>query len=283
MSNSISKPNQHTNRTSHVELPTGAEIMHISDAEEKRELLPDKQAIHYPNFGVIKKIFEYYHLSSSIFTTPDLTPQHILDTGKEQVDQLVEMLLGKLLNEEEVVLLQEAYDYLSEEDEPQPSDYIFVFGAKTPLRPQKAIELYNAGLAKKIILSGRGPFYGKSEDITEADQYAEIVTQAGVPLEDIIIENASITIPDNIRRTLNMMDAEGIPYASFIIVNSPYTQRRGWCTWKKHTPDSVAIYRVNCETGPDFARDNWYKNEKGLKVVLGEFVKLRETVAFNDA
>lgn len=257
--------------------------MHISDAEEKRSLSRDRQVIHFPSFETIKRIYDYYGLDTEIFDTPDLPAQYILDTGGHQIDSLVKTILGKELSNEEIELFKEAYAYLAEEDGPEPSDYIYVFGAKTPLRIEKAIELYKKGFAPKIIVSGRGPFYREEDASTEAERYAELALKAGIPREAVIIEKESITIPDNVRRTLNMMDAQEMPYASFIIVNSPYVQRRGWCVWKKHTSDNVVIYRVNSETGEKFAPDAWYKNEDGLRVVLGEFIKLRNTIAFNDA
>ncbi|MBP9762586.1 YdcF family protein [Patescibacteria group bacterium] len=276
-------PSSLTSRTSHTELPKGDEIMHISDAEEKRALLPEKQAIHFPNFETIKRIYDYYGLDTEIFDKSDLPAQYILDRGGHQIESLVKMILGKEISNEEVKLFKDAYAYLAEEDAPEPSDYIFVFGAKTPLRIEKAIELYKTGFAPKIIVSGRGPFYGEGNASTEAEHYAELALKVGIPQEAVIIEKESITIPDNVRRTLNRMDAQEMSYKSFIIVNSPYAQRRGWCVWKKHTSENVAIHRVNSATGERFASHLWYKNEDGLRVVLGEFIKLRNTIAFNDA
>lgn len=257
--------------------------MHISDAEEKRALLPERESIHFPNFETIKRIYDHYGLDTEIFDAVDLPPQYILDTGGDQVESLVKRILGKELSNDENRLLSEAYRYLAEEDAPAPSDYIYVFGAKTPLRIEKAIELYQKGLAVKIIVSGRGPFYTEGNTSTEAELYAEFALKAGVPQQALIIEKESITIPDNVRRTLNLMDAQGMPYTSFVIVNSPYAQRRGWCVWKKHTGEHVTIHRVNSATGEKFAPHQWYKNEDGLRVVLGEFIKLRNTMAFNDA
>lgn len=282
-SNSHSSDHPQTNRTSHTQLPAGDEIMHISNAEEKRELLAERQNVHFVDFSSIKVVYEKFGMDTAIFDTPDLTPQFILDTGNSLTNQLVTTLLQKELSNQEVQLLKDCYSYLSEQDEPQASDYIYVFGAKTPLRIEKAIELYQQGLAPKIIVSGRGPFYGNKQTTTEAGIYSAIAQAAGVPRSAIIVEDASITIPDNVRRTLNMMDANSMPYSSFILVNSPYTQRRGWCVWKKHTPEAVKLYRTNCAAGVKFDSDNWYQNEDGLKVVLGEFVKLRNTIAFNDA
>ena len=273
----------HTSRMSHLELPQGNEVMHISDAEEKRPLLSQKKAVHYVDFSSIRKIYEHYQCDSYIFKTSELGAPEILERGRQETERLVSVIASKIPSKTEIKLLKNAYSYLSEEDKPQPSDFIYVFGAKTPLRPAKAADLYRQKLAPKIILSGRGPFYGKVGDVAETERYAAITLEAGVPNSALIVEDASITIPDNVRRTLNMLDAQHIPYRSVIIVNSPYTQRRGWCVWKKHTPDSVAIYRVNAETSRKFDADHWYKNQDGLKLVLGEFVKLRNTVAFNDA
>lgn len=272
-----------TQRKSHIELPAGDEIMHISDAEEKRPPHLDKQNIHYPDFDTIRELYRRYSLDTTIFDNSDLTAQHILEVGGKLLDELVLMLLDKKPSKVEVQLFKRAYNYLSEEDKPVQSDYIFVFGARTPLRIQKAIDLYRKGLARKIIISGRGPFYGKTEGMTEAERYAGIALKQAVPQKALVIENGSITIPDNVRRTLNMMDAKDMGYKSFVLVNSPYTQRRGWCVWKKHTSDEVKLYRVNCNTRSSLSRDNWFKNEDGLRVVLGEFVKLRNTIAFNDA
>lgn len=278
----MSKSNPHSQRTSDIDLPAGDEIMHISDAEEKRVLLPEKKEVHYPVFSTIISIYEHFGLDPDIFISPNLTPQHILDTGRMHVEKLTKIILNIKLSQKEIHLLQNAYEYLSEEDVPEISEYIFVFGAKTPFRPQKAVELYNRGLASKIIFSGKGPFYSNNVE-TEATQYADIALEAGIPNHALIIEDASITIPDNVRRTLNMMDRLQMPCSSFILVNSPYTQRRGWCSWKKHLPDSVKVHRVNCETGDQFKPTTWYTTEVGLKVILGEFPGLRNTMAFNDA
>ncbi|MBI2797844.1 YdcF family protein [Candidatus Saccharibacteria bacterium] len=274
-------PNQHTKRKSHLGLPAGNEIMHISNAEEKRE--PVQKSKHFVDFRTIKNVYNHFDLDTAIFDKPGLEAKNILDSGGELNSKLVGLILNAQLSTAEIGLLQSCYSYLSEQDEPKAADYIYVFGARTPLRVEKAVELYREKLAPKVIFSGRGPFYGKSEDTTEAEQYAAIALKSGVPESDIIIEDGSITIPDNVRRTLNMMDAKDMTYDSFIVVNSPYTQRRGWCVWKKHTAANVQIHRINSRTKPEFSSEGWYKNQNGLLLVLGEFIKLRNTIAFNDA
>jgi uncharacterized SAM-binding protein YcdF (DUF218 family) len=179
-------------------------------------------------------------------------------------------------------LFDSAYEYLSEEDNLQASDFIFVFGAKTPLRAEKAAELYKKGLGENVVVSGGSPFYQPDEEVG-ADRYRRILVENGVPQGQIISENRSITMPDNVRSSLNLLDNYGINPRSMILVNSPYAQRRGWSIMKKYLPGSVSLYRVNSDVDQELSKDQWYKQEKSLRVVLNEFIKMRAGVVSNTA
>ena len=47
--------------------------------------------------------------------------------------------------------------FLHLEDEPQPVDLSFVLGSATPSSIDPAIDLFKAGLTKRIWISGKGP------------------------------------------------------------------------------------------------------------------------------
>lgn len=66
------------------------------------------------------------------------------------MNKLVNLIQDKSLSSQERTVLLTEYDYLSDEGEPHKSDSIFVFGATTPFRIQKAIELYGADLASNV-------------------------------------------------------------------------------------------------------------------------------------
>ncbi|MBW4061487.1 YdcF family protein [Candidatus Saccharibacteria bacterium] len=270
-------------RTNHLELPTGSEIMSITNAEEKRSLPRERQLVHFPDFETIRAIYDHFGLDTSLFDERELSASTVLDEGAKQVHALSKLILDNNTNQPCQNLFDAAYDYLAETDKPEAADAIFVFGAPTPARILTAIELYHQGLAPKLIVSGKGPYYGSNESITEAGKYADIAVHAGIPAHAIIVEAASITIPDNVRRTLNLLDTLQQVYQSIIIVNLPYTQRRGWCVWKKHTPEGTTIYRVNSATVPQYRRGQWSKNIDGLNLILGEFIKLRVQISFNDS
>lgn len=272
---------QKSSRASNRHLPSGSEISRIAAAEMQRPHAAGKDGVRYVEFGAIKKLCEHFGISPALFELDDKKPDEILDRGGVLLEELIQTILGTEPQGETSRVLDGAYDYLSEDDPAQPTDLIFVFGGKTPLRIQTAIERYQQGLAPRLLISGRGPFYGTSSDVTEARQYADTAIAAGVPESAIILEEASITLVDNIRRSLNLLEEMGASFSSITIINSPYVQRRGWCMWRKYLPDDVRLLRANCGTGPKFARNEWYKSEDGIRVVLGEFIKLRNAVSFD--
>ena len=251
--------------------------------EAKRALPKGKESIHYAEFSAAKKLLNTFKLSIDYFEQ-DLT---FVDLEKydliTEVNNTGSILLRNILaNPQLIEIYNQVYDYLAEEDEHTQSDLLFVFGAKTASRAEKAIELYQQGLAPKIMFTGGSPFYAQKEK-SEATIYKEIALQAGLPEKDIITETKSITIPDNIRTSLNQLDAIQMKFKNITLINSPYAQRRGWAVFKKYTPNIINIYRVNCATAEKFSRDHWYRNEEGIKVIFNELVKLKLAVILNTA
>ncbi|MDX2776606.1 YdcF family protein [Streptomyces caniscabiei] len=117
----------------------------------------------------------------------------------------------------------------------------------------------------------------------EAKRYKDILIALGVPAQAVITEDKSITIPDNVRHSLTLLKERQIHFDSITIVNSPYAQRRGWAILKKRLPQHVKVYRVNSDCADIYKKENWYKQEETLRVVLNEFVKMRASVVYNTA
>ena len=267
-------------RTDHTQIPGSSEIDSIVAAEAERPKLVSKLNARYADFASIIKLYDLYKMDVSVFRDGFLTSHQILDAGAKDIPYLIQRIMHDDQNRQ---ALDEVYDYLAEEDKPEPAQFIFVFGSKANYRAEKAIELYKNNLGQKIIFSGHMPSYTDKQQTPEAKLHAELAIKSGVPQENIIVEPKSITIPDNVRRTLNMLDQKSIAYNSFILVNSPYSQRRGWCVFKKYTEDSVKITRCNSLTKTEYDREHWFKNKEGIAMVIGEYFKLRNAVSFNDA
>jgi len=267
------------------QLPSAEELRKIRAAEVERPIAVGKESVHFVGFSAIIALAERAGVNAAVFasefSSEEVYTQDIFAQGSEAVVAIKEWLLQSPDAKEAVC--DDVYDYLAEEDAPETSDIVFVFGAKTPLRIEKAIELYNKGLGKKLLVSGRGPHYAEDEKESEAQTYARIAVEHGVPQVALVIETQSITVPDNVRASLNVLDEQNVAYQSISLVNSPYTQRRGWAHFKKYTPESVTLRRVNCTTGENFRRGTWYRNPTGIDVVLGEFIKLKVAVSLNTA
>lgn len=214
-------------------LPGDEELDRILAAEEFRPLPLGKESIHYPRFDSVVALFDSYDQDTKLFADDDLDIHDVVSLGKQLLDQVVPVMLAKAPTLQAVELFNEAYDYLAEEDKPKPSDLMFVFGAKTPLRAEKAAQLYLAGLSKRIMVSGGSPIYAPSSSQAEAQNYKDLLIAAGVPEQAVLLEDKSITVPDNVRRSLNLLDVYGAAFQSIILVNSPYVQRRGWAIFKK--------------------------------------------------
>jgi hypothetical protein len=274
-------------RNDFSQLPTAGELQGILSAEIKRALPSGKEDVHYFDFTPLIELAEYFGVPSDSvvrdYSIHEIAEHDPLDTGKKFIEDLKAKLLGKELSRGDVAVCNAAYGYLVEQDEPTDADLIFVFGAKTPLRIEMAIELYKRGYSKLLMVSGRGPHYATNQPETEAQTYAHIAVAGGVPEGEILIENKSTTIPDNVRGSLNLLDEKHRSFESIILVNSPYTQRRGWAHFKKYLPDRVRLVRINSETGAEYKQDTWYKNPKGIDVVLGEYLKAKVAVSLNTA
>jgi uncharacterized SAM-binding protein YcdF (DUF218 family) len=270
-------------RTNNTVVPEGEELRIVLEREAKRAVPEDKLTIHYPHFETIIALLEHFGFSSNNFTDDTLDIYEVLARGKKLVDELSQKILNQDLSNREIILLDDVYDYLTEEDHPEKSDLIIVLGGKTLLRAEKAGELYLKGLAKKVLVSGSRPIYGNPDEKTEAEKYKEVLLRNGVKEKDILYEDQSISMVDNVRRSLNMLDEIGFSFDSLIVVTSAYCQRRSWVLFKKLLPDSITLYRVNSEVTEPYKKNNWYTREDTLKVVLNEFLKMRASVIYNSA
>ena len=224
-------------RANFTQLPDPKELQDILAIEARRKLPVGKKKAHYPDFLLIMELSDRFNLPFDIFSK-DYNPKtleryDVVEDGEKLIEQLKDRILSSKPSTENTELFSKIYDYLSKQDKLEKSDLIFVFGSKTLARIERAIELYKNNFSNLIIISGGNPIYEQDKKVSEAERYKLVALEKGVPEKDIITESKSITIPDNVRSSLNLLDEKGIKFNSMILVNSPYVQRRGWCHFKK--------------------------------------------------
>ncbi|WP_439481960.1 YdcF family protein [Cyclobacterium plantarum] len=137
----------------------------------------------------------------------------------------------------------------------QPSDAIFVLGSHDTRVAERGAVLWLEGMAKYLILSGGlGNFTQGIWDEPEADKFARIAMEMGVPEKAILVENQSSNTGENIRFTQHLLEKKGLDFRQFIVVQKPYMERRSYATFKKHWPEKtlwVTSPRISFEAYPN--------------------------------
>jgi len=267
-------------RTSSTQLPSYKELSDILDSEARRKIPKEKEGRHYSDFTTIINLLESFDLSTDFFIRRVQFEDYKDATLFEKVVIVYNDLVTNVLSAQNDTTSQkffnDVYDYLAEEDKLQKADLIFVFGSKQIFRTEKAIKLYKQRYASKILISGKSPFYEREENVvSEAESLGEFAVKRGVPEDVLILEKEAISVPDNVKRSLNLLEKENIPHSSIILVNSTFSQRRGWVHFSKMSNEGTKLLRVNADKVTErFSREGWYRDEVGTRVIIKEFFGL---------
>jgi len=179
------------------------------------------------------------------------------------------------MNEEILTLAQTLWDYHHMLHQLEKSDCIFVLGSHDKRVAVRGAQLYLDGYAPLLIMSGG--LGNLTKDIwteSEADQFAAIALEMGVPTEAILVENKSTNTGENILFTQELLKAKGLDPQSFIVVQKPYMERRSYATFKKHWPDKQLLV-----TSPQLSFTA-YPNaeiplERVINVMVGDLQRIR--------
>jgi len=155
------------------------------------------------------------------------------------------------------------------------SDCILTLGSHDLRVANRAAELYLQGLAPLLIMSGGlGNVTKGVWTVPEADQFAQIAINMGVPEKDILIENKSTNTGENIQFTGELLKANQLDPQSFIVVQKPYMERRSFATFKKHWPDKELVV-----TSPQLSFDEYpneeISKERVINIMVGDLQRIR--------
>ncbi|MEI7742012.1 MAG: YdcF family protein [bacterium] len=180
--------------------------------------------------------------------------------------------------------LQKIVDFLCEgvsESELPKADAIFVFGNHRPFPAEQAARLYKLGAAPKIVISGNRPlnpnplFTIPKEFSCEADYYASIIENAGVPRSALILERQATNTLENIQFGMRECRRLGFEPRKLILIAIPQLLRRSIATFKRQFPE------VEC-VGNRFELPTSAFTEATVKRMLGEFERYIEYAAKGD-
>lgn len=132
------------------------------------------------------------------------------------------------------------WDYLRLHQPLAPAHAICALGSDSTRVAQYAADLWQQGYAPYLIVSG-GQAHRSKDGQTEAEIYATIARDQGVPEDRILIENRATNTGENIMFIKEILQEKRFDFDSFILVHKPYMERRVWATFKKMWPKASCI------------------------------------------
>lgn len=258
-------------RTHARDLPSTQEILTMMALEVTLAPTSNK---HFPNFDSLRSWLEFLDLPTTILESTSF------EEVQNNVLQIKPQLVEQTLKCKPVEILSTVQDYLGEQDGLKVCDIGIVFGGRTIARAEKGAELYLMGWVKKLLMTGKSPNYTSFFKQPEAIVFKNKAVELGVPEIDIFTEELAINIPDNVKRSVLLLQEMNFQYNRIASVISWYAQRRAWCTLKKFLPPNVEVVRVNATLpeGSLYKQNEWYLTAEGIEIVFNEFVKMKQQV-----
>lgn len=164
------------------------------------------------------------------------------------------------------------------QDDGEKGDCILVFGSikANQYRVPKAVELYKANRASKIIFSGGKGIETSEGYMLEAEMMQKRAIELGVPEEDTIVEVISqVGTKENVLGTMLMIDRHiGLNRVKRILaVSTAYHMRRCQMMLETYMPDWITFSLCPAEDN-NTRRENWFLSEAGSKRARLEAYKI---------
>src|SRR5689334_14394020 len=176
-------------------------------------------------------------------------------------------------------LAKTIWDYHHLDHEMAPSDAILVLCSHDTVVAQRGAELFLEGWAPLLIFAGGlGAITRHLWHEPEADQFAAIAIEMGVPKDRILIENRSTNTGENVQFTKQLLAERGLDPQTFIVVQKPYMERRSYATFRKVWPEKAVTV-----TSPRITLDDYLTRyshgtltpDDVINIMVGDLQRIR--------
>ena len=148
------------------------------------------------------------------------------------------------------------------------ADAILVLCSYDTSVAERGARLFLEGWAPLLVFSGGlGSITRNLWSEPEAELFARVAREMGVPSESIIVETRSTNTGENVVFTRQLLAERGIDPASFILVQKPYMERRAYATFKRYWPEKRAVV-----TSPQFTFEEYLKEHSNRALSEDEIV-----------
>jgi len=176
-------------------------------------------------------------------------------------------------------LAEKIWHYHQMKHQIEKGDAILVLCSHDQRVAERGAQLFLDEWAPLLIFSGGlGSITKNIWTEPEADRFAKIAIDLGVPSERILIENKSTNTGENIRFTRQLLAEREIDPERFIVVQKPYMERRSFATFRKLWPEKQI-----CVTSPQVGFDEYlssYANDHlspddVISIMVGDLQRLK--------
>ena len=173
------------------------------------------------------------------------------------------------------------WDYMHLNHQLRKADVIFVLGSRDTRVAEYAAQLYIEGWAPILLLSGSGDIHNHKpgreqfKDSTEADVFAEIARQLGVPNDAIIIENKSQNTGENYQFAIKLLKERGIDPKTVIAVQKPYMERRTYATGKVWWLNINLIVTSPPISIEDYPNESNSRDDHWINAMIGDLQRIK--------
>jgi uncharacterized SAM-binding protein YcdF (DUF218 family) len=158
---------------------------------------------------------------------------------------------------------------------PVRADAIVVLGGNDGDRALRALGLYRAGYAPKIVLTGLER--GSASPPANLTWRAEFLVTHGVPKSALRFEVYSDNSFEEAENVLELMKKQG--WRTVIAVSDPPHMRRLAWTWHRVFKGSGLSYALVASETQWWSPGNWWRDEKTGAFVITEYIKIAYYVA----
>ncbi|CSC21249.1 DUF218 domain [Vibrio cholerae] len=174
--------------------------------------------------------------------------------------------------------IETLWDYLQLHQQPNVADLILVLGSNDVRVAEHAAKLYYQGLAPYVLFSGGfGRFTQGVFNHNEAETFAAIAKDAGVPEHAILLETQSTNSGENLHFSHQLLVQQARPAKRILLVQKPYMERRAYATFMQQWPESVESVQVTSPAGSFFDYlTSELTSDFVLNAMLGDFERIRD-------
>lgn len=180
-----------------------------------------------------------------------------------------------MITPEVIHLAKIVWDYHHMKHILQKADCIFVLGSHDTRVAERGAELFLEDWAPLLIFSGGlGRLTKETWNETEADLFAKIAIEKGVPSKNILIENRSTNTGENILFTKELLKQKHLDPQTFILVQKPYMERRTFATFQKQWPGKT-VYVTSPQIPFEHYPTKEMPLEKVINIMVGDLQRIR--------